>query len=87
MSEEKIEETNNKRRLGFKTRIILFELLIIITMALAGWYFWNRIQTANQYINEHKILIEEKDRCQNLISQQEGSFEDYEYCKTLLQKF
>lgn len=81
------EPEKKKRKLGLKTRIALFELLIIIAMSLAGWYFWDRIQAANQYKSEYEKLVKEKERCGELISQQEGSFEDYEYCKTLLQKF
>lgn len=82
---EKQEKKN--RKLGLKTKIMLLELLVIIVMAFLGWYFWGRIQTANRYLDEHETLLGEKNRCQELISQQSGNFEDYEYCKTLLQKF
>jgi len=85
---EDIEKTKTKKsRFSFKTKIILFELAIIGVMALVGWYFWNQIQTAKQYISEHNTLQNEIERCQGLISQSSGNFEDYEYCKTLLLKF
>ncbi len=87
MEEQEKAKVNKKRKLSLKTKIILFELLVIIALIIAGIYFRSRIITSNNYIEEHNQLSKEKTRCEELMSRQSGDFDQYQYCRQLLQTF
>ncbi len=87
MENENQKKSTKKKKLSIRSKIILFEFLVIVILILLGLYFRNRIATANKYINEHNIVAREKTKCESLLSQKSGNFDSYQYCKQLLQAF
>ncbi len=81
------EKAPKNKKLSFQAKIILFELLMIIILTALGFYFRGRIRSANTYINEHNTLVREKARCEELLAQQSGDFDTYQYCRQILQVF
>ena len=84
--------TEEKKKRGWKSKITV----LLLTIAIGGsvyLYYW--LQDTNQLRQEAKTSITkaeaydalkskakaEYDRCQDFISQREGSFGNFEYCK------
>lgn len=84
--------TENKTRLSWKTKVILVCIIFLISFG-AYSYFWyqgviKRDLQSRGYIADsqaYAVVLEkinqEKERCQVLITQKEGVFSDFEYCK------
>jgi len=87
MENDKNTKEAKKQKMGLKTKIILFQLLVIVSLVVLGIYFRGRVATANQYLNEHNTLSMEKTRCEELMARQSGDFDEYQYCRQLLQAF
>lgn len=101
MNKEQIPDTKNtseglknklsKKRWSFKTRVIIF-LLLILSVVSTSFYFY--FQTTlklkarySQGIKYLETLNNEQGRCSDLLSQESGKFGDYEYCLQLLRIF
>lgn len=81
----------NKRRLAFKTKLILL-LLVSLALVLTAFYAYYRSTEQKRVRFEQgkqhlQILESEYQRCSNILSRESGDFGDYEYCRQLLQKF
>lgn len=80
-----------KKRFSFSSKLIIFLALILCFVSIA---FYLYIKTTaelkiqyNQGIKYLEALNSEQERCSNLLSQESGRFDDYEYCRQLLQVF
>lgn len=80
-----------KKKFDFKSKLIIF-LILIISIISVFFYFY--IKTNKQLKTEYiqgieyiETINKEQDRCSNLLSQEDGKFVDYEYCRQLLQIF
>ncbi len=87
MEDQEKDKKNKKRKLSLKTKIILFELFVIVALVVGAIYFRNQVITSYKYINEHNKLSEEKTHCEELMARQSGDFDQYQYCRQLLQTF
>ncbi len=77
-------------------RIIIIILLILVFIFGIYLYFWirstqkiqveakNTIENAIKYNILKEKIEKEKSRCENFISQQEGDFGSFEYCKKFI---
>jgi len=88
---------NEIKKSSSKIKMILVILVIIIIIA-AGIYFYWKYKTISDTIEEAKSAVErnifleglaietknEISRCEKLISQEIGEFEDFAYCKKFL---
>lgn len=85
------KQTAQKKSLSFRTKMIFFQALVITCLLIIGWIFYQyndqKIKEANKYIKQIEILKKEQQRCHHLVNQGSGNFDDYQYCRQLLQKF
>ncbi|OGJ51551.1 hypothetical protein A2335_03700 [Candidatus Peregrinibacteria bacterium RIFOXYB2_FULL_32_7] len=88
----KKETEFNKKPHSWKLKSILFLLIIALGGAIY-FYFWlshanelrQNAQIVIDKVERYEILIQElkneNDRCQDFITQRQGDFGDFEYCK------
>jgi len=85
------ESENKPKNKKFKNKVILIELIIIIILGgLVYWQFSSfsdkREEVRNSYDSLNKLELELKS-CRELINQDQGEFDRYDYCRQLLNKF
>jgi len=85
------EKSVKKKRSNVSLKIIIF-LFLLLAGTLGGFYFYYRntqakIIECDEKFQEIKNLQSEKERCSIVLSQESGNFNDYEYCRQLLQVF
>ena len=81
----------NKKSLSFRTRATIF-LVIVLTAITASFYLYTQMvkQAKEKYdlgVINLDILESEQNRCEDLLVQESGAFNDYEYCQKLLKTF
>ncbi len=80
-----------QKKKSVKSKFILIETIIIVILILVGWSLFSNQSQKQQAIaaniQQLEILEQETTRCGDLVSQQSGDFDQYEYCRQLLQVF
>jgi|SRR5680860_1199129 len=96
--ENTIEEQDKmelKKKSKFKPKILIALFLLIIAAMAYGYYWYNStknlrieaqgvVDKAIKYDNLSAEIETERNRCENFITQQEGDFGSFEYCKKFL---
>ena len=88
--------TTQPKRASQKRNIILMLLILILGFAGYGYYWFTGVLSRDQeakivlmeakkYQENKEIIVQEYDRCQEFISQREGDFGSFEYCKKFIQ--
>jgi hypothetical protein len=81
--------------LSLRKKLAIVLVLILVGTSIAGYFWINRtnklINAANDVISKaqnydilHDAISQEKNRCQEFISQQVGEFGNFEYCKAFI---
>ncbi len=89
-SEKKKEDKKEKpkKKISLRMKIILFETLLILIVAVAFWGYYSlssdKLKKAEEITKESEIIKQEKERCTALVAQEGGDFDDYDYCKRFL---
>lgn len=77
--------------LSLPVKLLLLESTLIILGVLAVIIYWNSTANSRALISAQQrdleILSFEREQCSALIQQQQGDFNQYEYCRQLLQRF
>ena len=85
------KELEEKKKLPWYTKIIILLTILLfgIIAAFFGYYsYTNKNLQAAQTLQEQVEKLEtEKARCNQVISQGQGAFSEYEYCTKLLNTF
>jgi len=98
---ENITEQNNiqskpKKKGKLKWKIYLILLLLLVGGVVYGYYWYqgtntlrleakNVVEQANKYDALKTNIINESQRCKGFISQEQGDFGSFEYCKKFIQ--
>ncbi|MCF7819954.1 MAG: hypothetical protein K9M44_00580 [Candidatus Pacebacteria bacterium] len=99
---EELEDENNEENLDyefdskpkkkkFKNKVILIELIIILILGAIVYFQFSsfsdkKVEVENNYQALQK-LDSEINSCRELISQNQGEFDRYDYCRQLIQSF
>lgn len=80
-----------KQKIAFKTRFIYFLILSLFAVSVTLYLYIKATLDSkfeyNQGIEYLDTLNKEQLRCTNILTQESGNFEDYDYCRQLLQTF
>jgi len=79
-----------------KKKIVFFLIILLLGLASYGYYWFSGIikenKNAKTILSESKnyglikkSILEEHNRCQAFIAQEEGDFGSFEYCKKFIQ--
>jgi len=85
-----------KKKGSLKRKIYLILLIVLIGVALYGYYWFRTtqqlrleardvVEKAVKYDTLQTVIQAERDRCEKFISQEEGDFGSFEYCKKFIQ--
>jgi len=81
----------DKKRLSFQTRTIIFLVVVLIAIATSFYLYAQTVKQAKEKYDTGVINLEilerEQNRCEDLLVQESGVFNDYEYCQKLLKTF
>lgn len=81
--------------MSFKTKVKLVILIILIAAGSYFWYWYTQtielrkeaeqvVQDAERFTEVEGIINTEFTRCQDFITQSEGEFGSFEYCKRFI---
>jgi|GEM_PF-1362526 len=85
-----------KKKGSFKRKIYLILFIVLVGAALYGYYWFrttqqlrleaqDAIEKAVKYDTLQTAIQAERNRCEKFISQEEGDFGSFEYCKKFIQ--
>lgn len=74
-----------------RSKLVLW-LVIVGVCVFLGLILWIRTmyienRDAKQVLGAREKVIEEVSTCKNLLTQSQGEFDQYEYCKELVEQF
>ena len=80
-----------KKNSSSKSKLTVFLVMLLLITAGSFYFYFRSTQNLkdeyNNGINIIQKLSSEKERCSSLLSQQSGNFNEYEYCRKLLEVF
>lgn len=80
-----------RQKIAFKTRFIYFLILSLFAVSVTLYLYIKTTSESkfeyDQGIGYLDTLNKEQERCTNILAQESGNFEDYDYCRQLLQTF
>ncbi len=89
-------ETKTKKKSSYKRRLLFIMFIIIFAGSGYGYFLYTStqklraeaqgiIKKADKYDSLFSEIKAEHNRCENFITQQEGSFGSFEYCKKFIE--